>query len=60
MFWTDWGQYPRIESAGMDGSDRKTIVSKKLYWPNGLTIDLPAKRVTFGLKLEAMFYEFMK
>lgn len=27
MFWTDWGQEPRIERAGMDGSHRQAIVT---------------------------------
>ena len=48
MFWTDWGKNPRIESAGLDGSDRQVIVSEKLYWPNGLDLDLPTKRVYFA------------
>ena len=48
MFWSDWGRFPRIESAGMDGSDRTEIVTDKVYWPNGLTLDLPAKRVYFA------------
>lgn len=48
LFWTDWGQFPRIESSGMDGSNRKVIVSTKLYWPNGLALDRPAKRLYFA------------
>ena len=48
IFWTDWGEYPRIERAGMDGSDRRTIVSTKIYWPNGLALDLPTKRIYFA------------
>ena len=48
MFWTDWGEYPRIERAGMDGSYRETIISTKIYWPNGLALDIPNKRVYFA------------
>ena len=48
LFWTDWGENPRIERAGMDGSDRRTIVSTKIYWPNGLTIDMPTRRLYFA------------
>ncbi len=48
LFWTDWGEYPRIERAGMDGSERKTIISTKIYWPNGLALDIPNKRVYFA------------
>lgn len=42
MFWSDWGETPKIESAHMDGSQRKILMSNKtsfIYWPNGLTID---------------------
>ena len=48
MFWTDWGQQPRVERAGMDGSERTVIVSTKLYWPNGLSIDYPNRRLYFA------------
>ncbi|CAH0560791.1 unnamed protein product [Brassicogethes aeneus] len=41
MFWTDWGETPKIERAGMNGDPktRKAIVSEKIFWPNGLTVD---------------------
>ena len=45
MYWTDWGQYPRIERAGMDGTHRQTIVKYDVKWPNGITLDLIKKRV---------------
>lgn len=45
MYWTDWGQTPKIERAGMDGSHRQTIVAFDVKWPNGLTLDLVRKRV---------------
>ncbi|GIY65583.1 low-density lipoprotein receptor-related protein 2 [Caerostris extrusa] len=48
MFWTDWGENPRIESCGMDGTLRRVIVQTKIFWPNGLTIDIPNKRVYFA------------
>ena len=48
LFWTDWGEYPRIERIGMDGSLRQTIISTKIYWPNGLALDIPTKRVYFA------------
>ncbi|RWS26517.1 low-density lipoprotein receptor-related protein 2-like protein, partial [Leptotrombidium deliense] len=48
LFWTDWGENPRIERVGMDGSMRKVIISTKIYWPNGLTIDFPTKRIYFA------------
>lgn len=41
MFWTDWGEVPKIERAGMDGSNgsRMVIVNEDIFWPNGLAID---------------------
>ena len=48
LFWTDWGEYPRIERIGMDGSLRSSIITTKIYWPNGLALDIPSKRVYFA------------
>ena len=48
LFWTDWGENPRIERVGMDGSNRQVIISTKIYWPNGLALDIPTKRVYFA------------
>ncbi|XP_019375374.1 PREDICTED: LOW QUALITY PROTEIN: low-density lipoprotein receptor-related protein 5-like protein [Gavialis gangeticus] len=45
MYWTDWGETPRIERAGMDSSTRKIIVDSDIYWPNGLTIDLEEQKL---------------
>ena len=45
IWWTDWGRYPRVEMAGQDGSNRTTILSDKLYWPNGLAIDIYTQRL---------------
>ncbi|KAL0629600.1 hypothetical protein AAY473_002925 [Plecturocebus cupreus] len=45
MYWTDWGEMPRIERAGMDGSTRNIIVDSDIYWPNGLTIDLEEQKL---------------
>ena len=41
LFWSDWGQYPRIERISMDGdqSTRKAIVQTGIKWPNGITLD---------------------
>ncbi|KAG1706633.1 Low-density lipoprotein receptor-related protein 4 [Nymphon striatum] len=39
MYWTDWGEVPKIERAGMDGTQRTVIVGTNLTWPNGLAID---------------------
>ena len=48
LFWTDWGENPRIERIGMDGTLRETIINTKIYWPNGLTLDVATERVYFA------------
>jgi len=48
IFWTDWGKRPRIERANLDGANRTVLISTKLYWPNGLTLDLVKERVYFA------------
>ncbi|CAG2068168.1 unnamed protein product, partial [Timema podura] len=49
MYWTDWASAGthkgKIESAWMDGSNRKTFVKTDLQWPNGLSIDYPSKKL---------------
>ena len=39
MFWTDWGNSPKIEKASMDGTSRRVLFEADLKWPNGLTLD---------------------
>ena len=39
MFWTDWGDNPKIQRAAMNGKNIKAIVTKNVHWPYGLTID---------------------
>ncbi|CAG0878905.1 unnamed protein product [Cyprideis torosa] len=48
LFWTDWGEHPRIERIALDGSNRKTIIDTKIFWPNGLTLDISTKKVFFA------------
>ena len=46
MFWTDWGEMPKIEKSSMDGDPitRSIVVKDNIYWPNGLTIDYEEKK----------------
>uniref|UniRef100_A0A8C5DJ44 Low-density lipoprotein receptor-related protein 1-like n=1 Tax=Gouania willdenowi TaxID=441366 RepID=A0A8C5DJ44_GOUWI len=39
LFWTEWGQYPRIERSRLDGSQRLVLVNVSISWPNGISID---------------------
>ncbi|GIY75808.1 low-density lipoprotein receptor-related protein 6 [Caerostris extrusa] len=47
MFWTDWGESPKIEKASMNGDQhsRVAIVTHGISWPNGIAIDYDTKRL---------------
>ncbi|XP_049859513.1 low-density lipoprotein receptor-related protein 4 [Schistocerca gregaria] len=45
MYWTDWGDNPKIERALLDGSNRTVVVGTELGFPNGLAIDYAARRL---------------
>ncbi|XP_015596782.1 low-density lipoprotein receptor-related protein 6 [Cephus cinctus] len=47
LFWTDWGDVPKIERAAMNGDSdtREVIVSDDIFWPNGLTVDYDSELV---------------
>lgn len=47
MFWSDWGENPKLERAGMNGDQttRRIIVDKEILWPNGLTVDYESKKL---------------
>lgn len=42
IIWTDWGENPKIERASMDGdkNSRMVLVNERIFWPNGLTVDI--------------------
>ena len=39
MFWTDWGRTPKIEKSTLNGTQRVTLATSNLQWPNGITLD---------------------
>lgn len=47
MFWTDWGETPKIEKCGMNGdpNTRQTLISNNILWPNALSIDYTIDRI---------------
>ena len=47
MYWTDWGEVPKIERVGMDGAvdTRAVLIDKDIFWPNGLTLDYQDSRL---------------
>lgn len=48
MYWTDWGESPKIECAYLDGSERRVLVNTSLGWPNGLALDLEKNKLYWG------------
>src|SRR5437870_5774064 len=48
LFWTDWGDNPRVERINLDGANRTVIVTTKIFWPNGITLDIPTRHVYFA------------
>lgn len=63
IFWTDWGEVPKIERASMDGDleTRVIVVKDQVGWPNGLTVDYEENIVYWAdariKKIEAMDYD---
>ncbi|XP_057176293.1 very low-density lipoprotein receptor isoform X3 [Triplophysa rosa] len=45
MFWSETGDEAQIECAGMDGSERRVLVSRSLRWPVSLTVDSLHNRI---------------
>ena len=43
LFWTDVGQVPKIERAGLDGSARRVVAAKGVKSPSGLALN-PSSR----------------
>uniref|UniRef100_A0AC35U3P2 EGF-like domain-containing protein n=1 Tax=Rhabditophanes sp. KR3021 TaxID=114890 RepID=A0AC35U3P2_9BILA len=49
MFWSDWGQNPRIEKANMDGNT-------KIYWPNTISLDFTTRGIAVDPRKALMFW----
>lgn len=45
MFWSETGDEAKIETAGMDGSNRRVLVRRSLHTPVGLALDLLQNRL---------------
>lgn len=48
MYWTDWGEAPKIERADLDGTERLVMVNTSLGWPNGLALDYQERKIYWG------------
>ncbi|KAF0304339.1 Low-density lipoprotein receptor-related protein 2 [Amphibalanus amphitrite] len=60
MFWSDVGSIPKIESAWMDGSKRRLLVSDKVEHPTGLTIDLAMDHMVYWVDTKLNLVEAMR
>lgn len=47
VYWSDWGNYSRIERGAMDGSSavRRILVDTDLGWVNGMVLDYTLDRL---------------
>ena len=45
LFWSDWGNIPKIEKSGMDGTEREVLATDNVMWPNGISLDLVTERI---------------
>uniref|UniRef100_A0A669F5C0 LDL receptor related protein 1 n=1 Tax=Oreochromis niloticus TaxID=8128 RepID=A0A669F5C0_ORENI len=45
MFFTDYGQIPKVEGCDMDGHNRTKLVDSKIVFPHGITLDLVSRLV---------------
>jgi low density lipoprotein receptor-related protein 5/6 len=46
MFWSDWNELnPKIERAALDGTQRISLITEGLGWPNGVALDIQQKKV---------------
>ncbi|XP_012705945.2 low-density lipoprotein receptor [Fundulus heteroclitus] len=56
MYWTDWGEEPKIEKCGLNGAGRVALVKDNIQWPNGITLDMVSQRLYWvDAKLHAIF-----
>ena len=55
MYWTDWGLSPKIEKANYDGTNRQTIISSGLGFPNAIALDISGSKKT---KMKLLLVDF--
>ncbi len=45
LYWTDWGDNPKIERSFLDGSFHSIVINTDLGFPNVLALDCTAKQI---------------
>ncbi|XP_076810906.1 uncharacterized protein LOC143453455 [Clavelina lepadiformis] len=45
MYWTEWGDYPMLNLAKMNGQDPRMVGNSDFKWPNGLFFDENSKKL---------------
>lgn len=45
MFWTAWGNTPKVEKSTLNGTQRVAMVTSNITWPDGITLDRQNKLV---------------
>lgn len=45
VFFTDYGQIPKVERCDMDGQNRTKLVDSKIVFPHGITLDLVSRLI---------------
>jgi len=45
LFWTDWTRNSYIGKMSMDGKNPVRLITKKLGWPNALTMDYETNKL---------------
>ncbi|KAI4882735.1 hypothetical protein NFI96_028538 [Prochilodus magdalenae] len=50
MLWSEIGNEPRIERAGMDGTQRKVVLRQSLSWPVAMAVDILTDRMYWADK----------
>jgi len=45
VYWTDIGLHAYIAKVGMDGTQRRIIISDRIVWPISIAVDVNTKKI---------------
>lgn len=60
MYWADAGASPKIETAWLDGSRRRPLVTDRIRHPAGLTIDYASEHALYWVDAKLNHIETMR